>query len=307
MMPLRSQRTAGPRRIGFLDSLPNQLTFEPFREGMRDLGYVEGENIAIEYRTADGDLRRLPALVAELVGLPVEIIVAPNPIVVRAVRDASPTTPIVASGGNVVAAGLVTNIAHPEGNITGITTNSVEVVGKWVELLKEAVPLTARLAVVLDLGGPSAPAFLSQVERATQSLGLPYTPYDVRDLDDLQAVLSIAQADGRDSVVVVSGGVLGGGSDPRIGAAVLKSHLPSVAELRPFAIAGGLLAHGANTAVLAKRSASFVDKILKGAKPSNLPIELPTSFDVVVNLKTAALLKLAIPQSVLQQATEVIQ
>src|SRR3954469_24612444 len=111
MMPRQSQGTAGPRRIGFLDSLPNQLTFEPFREGMRDLGYVEGENVAIEYRTAEGDLRRQPALVAELVGLPVEIIVAPNPIVVRAVRDASPTTPIVASGGNVVAAGLVTNIA----------------------------------------------------------------------------------------------------------------------------------------------------------------------------------------------------
>jgi putative ABC transport system substrate-binding protein len=300
---------APPRvpRIGYLDSLANQLTFEPFREGMHDLGYVDGENVAIEYRNAEGDLQRLPALVAELLGQPVEVIVVPNPVVARAVRNASPTIPIVASGGNVVAAGLVTNIAHPEGNLTGVTTNSVEVVGKWVELLKETVPATARLGMVLDLSGPSAQAFVSQVERAARQLQLPYTPYDVRDLDQLQAVLSLAQADGTDGFVVVSGGALGGGNDPRIGAAVLQSRLAAVAELRSFAVAGGLLAHGASTAVLAKRSASFVDKVLKGTQPSDLPIELPTVFDIVVNLKTARTLGLTIPSSILRQATETIQ
>jgi putative ABC transport system substrate-binding protein len=294
-------------RIGYLDSLPNQITFEPFRDGLRDLGYVDGENIAIEYRAADGDLERLPALVAELLGLPVEIMVAPNPVVARAVSGASPTIPIVAAGGNVVAAGLVTNIAHPEGNITGVTTNSVEVVGKWVELLRETLPTISRLAVVLDLSGPSAPAFLSRVERASQSLQLQFTQYDVRDLDRLPAVLSLVRADGADGLVVVSGGVLGGANDPRIGAAVLQSRLPAVAELRSFAIAGGLLAHGASTVVLARRSAAFVDKILRGAKPSDLPIELPTAFEIVVNLKTARALGLTIPPSVLQQATEIIQ
>jgi putative tryptophan/tyrosine transport system substrate-binding protein len=298
---------AGPRRVGYLDSLANQGTIEPFRDGMRELGYVDGRTVAVEYRSADGDLALLPTLVAELVALPIDVFVAPNPIVARAAREATSTLPIVASGGNVVAAGLVTNIAHPEGNITGVTTNSVEAIGKWVELLKEAVPATTRLAVLLDLGGPAAQAFLSQVELATRALQLLSRPYDVRDLAQLPAVLATVKTDGMDGLVVVSGGALGGGSDPRISTAVFNSQIPAVAELRSFAVAGGLLSHGASTSVLARRSAGFVDKILHGARPSDLPIELPTVFDVVVNLNTAAHLGLTIPPSVLQRATEIIQ
>jgi putative tryptophan/tyrosine transport system substrate-binding protein len=304
---LAGARPTGPRRIGYLESLVNQITFEPFRDGLRDLGYVDGENIAIEYRAADGELERLPGLAAELVGLPVELIVAPNPVVARTVSGASSTIPVVAAGGNVVAAGLVTSIAHPEGNITGVTTNSVEAVGKWMELLKETVPTISRLAVVLDLSGPSAQAFLQQVQRAAQALQLQVAAYDVRDLDQLPAILSRVQDDRRDSLVVVSGGVVGGGGDVRIGTAARTSRLPAVAELRSFALAGGLLAHDANTATLARRSARFVDRILRGAKPGELPIELPTEFNVVLNLRAAQELGISVPESVVQRATEVIQ
>ena len=274
---------------------------------MRDLGYVEEQNLLVEYRDAEGDQERLPAMAAELVGLPVEVIVAYNVFAIIAASRATSVIPIVATGANVVGAGLVANIARPEGNITGVATNTVETVGKWIELLKETVPTISRLAAVLDRSGPAAQANLEQVQRAAQSLQLQYTAYDLRDLDQLSAVLSTARADGADGLMLVSGGVLGGGGDPRIGGAVLKSRLPAVAEARPFAIAGGLLAHGSDTAALARRSASYVDKILKGARPADLPIELPTTFSVVVNLKTARELGITVPQSVLHRATEVVQ
>lgn len=307
LVSVPGQRPAGPRRIGFLENGVSVPRIHAFREGLRDLGYVEGQNILIEYRDAEGNLERLPVLAAELVGVPVEIIVASDNIAALAASQATSAIPIVAAGGNVVAAKLVTNIARPEGNITGVTTNSVEAIGKWIELLKETVPTISRLAVILDPTGPSAPAFMEQVQRAAQALQLRPVPYDLRDLDHLPAVPSAARADGADGLVAVSGGVLGGGSNPRIGGEVLKARLPAVAELRDFAVSGGLLAHGTNALALVRRSASYVDKILKGAKPGDLPIELPTEFHIVANLKTAEALGISVPQSVLLRATEVIQ
>jgi putative ABC transport system substrate-binding protein len=213
----------------------------------------------------------------------------------------------VAAGGNVVAAGLVSNVARPEGNVTGVTTNSVEVIGKWIELLKQVVPTLSHLAVLADLSNLASPPFLQAVEQASQSLQIQPTTYDVRDLAHLGVVLQRAKSDGADGLVVVSGGVFRGGNDPRIGGEALDSRLPAVAELRDFAVNGGLLAHGPNTHVLARRSASYVDKILKGARPGDLPIELPTEFNIVVNLKTADALGILIPQSVVARANEVIQ
>ena len=300
---------SSPRRIGFLESGPplTPPTIESFREGLRDLGYVEGDRLLIEYRNADLNPERLPALAAELVGLPVEVIVVSNAPTALAASQATTTIPIVAAGGNVVAAGLVTRVAHPEGNLTGVTTNSVETIGKWVEWLKQMAPTTSHLAVVADLSNPAGQPFLEAVDHASQSLHLQQTAYDVRDLDRFAETLLGAKADGADGLVVVSGGVFRGGNDVRIGGGALTAHLPAVAEGRAFAVNGGLLAHGPNTPALARRSATFVDKLLKGAKPGDLPVELPTKFDIVVNLKTAQALGLTIPMSLLQQATEVLQ
>ena len=199
------------------------------------------------------------------------------------------------------------NIAHPEGTITGVANNTAETSVKWVELLKEIVPTLSRLAVLADPSDPGInKLLLPSVQRAAQTLQLQLTSYDLRDLDQLSAVLSTVKADGADGLVV-AGGVLGGGANPRIGAEVLKARLPAAAGTRAFAVNGGLLAHGTNNDALARRSASYVDKLLKGAKPGDLPIELPTAFDFVINLKTAQALGLTIPPSVLQQATETIQ
>lgn len=296
-------------RIGYLDSdaRVTSRTFEAFREGLRDLGYVEGHDILVEYRDAEGKAERLPALAAELVALPAEVIVVPVPVAAQAASRATTSIPIVAAGGNVVTAGLVKNIARPESNITGVSTNSVETVSKWVELLKETVPTLARIAVARDPSGLSAPLFMEQVRRAADSLRLQSVAYDLGDLDHLPALLATATAGGADGLLLLPSPVLGAGNDPRIGDAVRRSRLPAIAEMRPFAVVGGLLAHGPNQQALSRRSASHVDKILKGAKPGDLPIELPTEFDIVVNLATAGALGIAIPQSVLQRATEVIQ
>jgi putative ABC transport system substrate-binding protein len=306
-LPIPGQRPANARRIGYLDAATNTPALRALREGLRDLDYVDGQNILIDHRDAQGDLALLPELAAALVDSPVEAIVVTNNSAATAASHATSTIPIVAAGANVVAAGLVASIARPEGNITGVTTNSVELVGKWLEVLKEAVPRIARLAAVLDFRGPPAQAFLPEVQRAAQALHLELRSYDLRSLDDLGAVLSLASADGADGLVMVSGGVIAGGTDPRIGGEVLRARLPAVAEQRDFAVAGGLLAHGVDTLALVRRAASYVDKILKGAKPGDLPIELPTTFSLVVNLNTARNFGITVPQSVLLRATEVIQ
>ena len=302
------RRSAGPRLVGFLDSGNNPPTaIRSFTEGLRDLGHVEGQDVVVEYRDAEGDLSRLPILATDLVRLPVEILVVANGPAALAASRATSMIPIVVAGGNVITTGLVTNIAHPEGNVTSVATNAAQTLGKWLELLKEVVPALTRLAAVFDGKNVSTPAFLEQLQHAAATLGLQLLPYDLRDLEHLPMLLSTAKAAGAEGLVVVSGGVLGGSQDPRIGQDVLLSRLPAVAESRAFVVAGGLLAHGPNLDALAERSAYFVDKLLKGAQPSELPIELPTTFDIIVNVKTARELGLQVPLSILQQATEVIQ
>jgi ABC-type uncharacterized transport system substrate-binding protein len=308
MVPFGVQGPAGPRRIGFLDSGTNPGRFETFREGLRDLGYVEGQHVLIVRRDAERESDRLPAMAAELVALPVEVIVVTGSPAVAAASRATSTIPIVTAGTNVAGTGRVTNIARPEGNITGVATSASETFGKWVELLKETVPTISRLAAVQDRAGSSnAPGQIERVERAAQPLGLQVVLYAVPHLDRLAAVLATARAEGADGLMVLSGGVFGGGSDPRISGEALKAGLPAVAEQRAFAANGGLLAHGVGTEMLARRAAAYVDKILKGARPGELPIELPTTYEIVVNLRTAQALGITVPQSVLLRATEIIQ
>lgn len=307
VLPSPVRAPVGPRRVGYLASGVDPQGFEVFREGLRELGYVEGRDVAIERRDSERDFERLPALAAELVNWPAEVIVvAGGPAIVAASR-ATATIPIVAAGSNVVGLGLVGNVARPEGNITGVATNAGETFGKWVELLKETVPATSRLAAVHGAGNPVAQEQLQTVGRVAQNLGLRLAPYDLPDLDRLAAVLATARSEGADGLVVLPGGVLGGGADPRIGGEVLKSLLPAVGEVRLFAVHGGLLSHGVDARWRAGRIAVYVDKLLNGAKPADLPVELPTTFQVVVNLRTAEALGITVPQSVLLRATEVIE
>lgn len=177
------QRPASLRRIGFLEATIATARVEPFCEGMRELGYFEVQNLVIEYRGFQGNRGRLPALAAELVGLQVEVIVASNVVAALAASQATSGIPIVVAGGNSVAAGLVSNVSHPEGNVTGVTTNSVEAAGKWIELLKETTRTISRLAAVADPGAPAAQTFLPVVERAAHTLQLQLTRHDLRDLD----------------------------------------------------------------------------------------------------------------------------
>jgi ABC-type uncharacterized transport system substrate-binding protein len=299
------QGPAGPRRVGYLEVGANQ-TFEAFREGLRDLGYVEGQHVLIERRNAERDLERLPAMAAELVGWPAEVIVARDTPAIVAASRATSIIPIVTAGANVAGTGLVANVARPEGNITGVATNARETLGKWVELLKETVPTVSRLAVVHS-GSPAAQGQIERVERVAQPLGLQIAQYDVPHLDQLAAVLATARAEGADGLMMLSGGLIGGGTDPRIGGEVLKSGLPAVGESRLFAVHGGLLAHGADSDGLARRAAYYVDRLLKGARPGDLPVELPTAFQIVVNVRTAEMLGITVPQSVLLRATEIIR
>jgi putative ABC transport system substrate-binding protein len=210
----------------------------------------------------------------------------------------------VVAGGNVLSAGLVANIAHSEGNITGVSTNAGETYGKWVELLKETVPSLSHLAIVTSsISGSNDQA----IERIADAFRLQSRWSRLSSLDELPSTLATAKADGADGLVVLSSAVISNGSDPRIGSAVLKSRLPAVAEGRDFAVNGGLLAHGTVPGSNPRRAASYVDKVLRGAKPGDLPIELPTEFAIVVNLNTVRDLGITVPQSVLQRATEIIQ
>ena len=306
LSPRVQQPTRVPR-VGYLDPLSESANTQTFRQGLREFGYVEGQNLVVEYRFAEDNVERLPTLAAELVGLQPELIVAANTVAALPVRQMTSTIPIVMLAGNVVAAGLVTNIARPEGNITGSTTNSVELVGKWVELLKEAVPSVARLATLADPSSPVSGPHLREAERATRLLQLGFAPHELQNLDQLPAALSTIQAAGADGLLVLPGGVIRAGADPRLGGQALSSRIPAVSEVRDFAVNGGLLAYGPSRAALARGAAAYADKILKGARPGDLPIELPRQFDLVINLETARALGLTIAQSVLLQATEMIQ
>ena len=301
------QQPARARRIGYLDPLSQSANTETCRQGLRELGYVEEQNIVVEYRFAEGNSERLPTLAAELVGLQLELIVAANTVAALAIRQVTSTISIVMLAGNVVAAGLVTNIARPEGNITGLTTNSVELVGKWVELLKEAAPSMARLAALADPSSPVLDPHLREAERAARAFQLEFSLHELRNLDQLPAVLSTIKAAGGDGLLVLPGGVIRAGADPRLGNQALSSQLPAVSEVRDFAVNGGLLAYGASSADLARRVTTYVDKILKGAKPGNLPVEQPTKIEFVVNVKTAKALGVALPQALLLQADKVIE
>jgi ABC-type uncharacterized transport system substrate-binding protein len=307
-----AQQAGKVARIGFLalnraaaPHLP-----EAFLQGLRDLGYVEGRNVVIEFRDAEGKPERFQALAAELVALKIDVIVAANNLAALAAREATGTSPIVFTGvGDPVSEGLVRSLARPGGNVTGLSLLSPELVGKRLELLKQAVPGVSRVAVLWQPGGSGERTekdTLKGAEIAARALGVRLHIVEARGPADFDRAFSdITRA--RAGALTVLPSTMFGAERRRLVDLAAKTRLPAVYSLREFVDAGGLMAYGANFADLFRRAATYVDKILKGAKPADLPVEQPTKFELVINLKTAKALDLTIPPSVLARADEVIQ
>jgi putative tryptophan/tyrosine transport system substrate-binding protein len=301
-------------RIGYLmsaDPATESTRTEAFRAALRELGYIEGQNIAIEYRYAEGKLDRFSELVAELVRLKVDIIVAGGGSSrIRPAMNATKTIPLVMTGIGLdpVKEGLVESLARPGGNVTGITNLGRELGGKQLELLKEAVPKLARVAVLYDRAIPGTTREVKEdLTVAARALGLTIQHSEVGAADDFEKVFAAMGKQRPDGLFELGGGPLMRANQRRIVGFALKSRLPSMYSLRVFVDAGGLMSYGADEADSYRRVAYYVDKILKGAKPGDLPVEQPTKFELVINLKTAKQIGLTIPQSLLYRANKVIK
>ncbi|MDP2607157.1 MAG: ABC transporter substrate-binding protein [Deltaproteobacteria bacterium] len=283
---------------------------EAIRLALRERGYIEGQNTSIEYRYAEGRPDRAPELAAELVRLKVDIIVAAGGApVVQAAKNATKTIPIVmvGQGSDPVEAGLVESLARPGGNVTGITNLTRELGGKRLELLKEAVPKLARVAVLYE---PASPPGVREVKEvlpvAARALKLTLQPWEIRAADDFDRVFAAMGKQRPDGLYVPAAGPLINANGKRIAGLALKSRLPSMGG-REFVEAGGLMSYGADQAESYQRVAYFVDRILKGTKPADLPVEQPMRFEFIISLKTAKQIGLTIPQWTLMKATKVIQ
>jgi putative tryptophan/tyrosine transport system substrate-binding protein len=296
-------------RVGVLTALAHaaiSTRIEGFRQGLRELGYVEGKNILLEYRSAEGQLDRLPALAAELDRLRVDVIVTGGPQATRPARNATATIPIVmAQDSNPVEAGFVASLARPGGNITGLSNLYPELSGKQLELLKEIVPGLSRVAVLGQSTEPGNAQAWSAAERGAGLLGLKLQYVDVRGAGDIEPAFQAAKKDRADAVLVL-GSPLGVSHRARFAELAARSRLPTMHQAGEFVEAGGLVTYGVNIVDLWRRAATYVDRILKGAKPADLPVEQPTRFELIVNLNAARQIGLAIPPNVLARADRVI-
>jgi putative tryptophan/tyrosine transport system substrate-binding protein len=306
------QETRKIPRVGYLTSTePPYETFrkESIRQALRELGYIEGQNIAIEYRYAEGKMDRLPELAAELVRLNVNVIVAAGGDgVIRAANNASKTIPIVMTGqgSDPVESGLVKSLSRPGGYITGVTNLLVQLGDKRLELLKEAVPKIARVAVLYVPGDRTHGLELKEVQSAAPALGVNIQTREVRGANDFDSVFSAVDKDRPDALHVLGGSLMRDNRKRIIGFAS-KRRLPSVYDTRRAVDAGGLMSYGADLVDSYRRVAWYVDKILKGAKPADLPVEQPRKFELAINLKTAKQIGLTIPPNVLARADRVIK
>jgi putative ABC transport system substrate-binding protein len=305
------QETAKVARIGFLAVGSREgraFLIEGFRQGLREHGYVEGQNIIIEYRFSEDRNDRLPALAAELVALKVQLILASGTPASFAARDATSTIPIVMGGiaADPVETGLVASLARPGANITGMTMMSPQLAGKRLELLKRTVPGLVRVAVFWNPPNPAYGPILRELEAAAPTLGLTLQRLEVRFPGDLEGAFEAATRQ-RAGALIAPGDPLVTNRPKMLADLALKYRLPTMMDNKEFVGVGGLLSLGLDLVDSYRRAASHVDKILKGANPAELPMEQPTKFDLAVNLKTARVLGLTIPQSVLFQASKVIE
>jgi putative ABC transport system substrate-binding protein len=294
-------------RVGILNSGAAQdARVDYFRNELRKLGYGEGQNLGIIYRGADGRQDRLPALAAELVASNVDVIVAFGASVWAAKQQTSTVPIVIAFSGDPVRTGMVSNLARPGANLTGVSLMSSDLAAKRVELLKQTSPGIARLAVLYNPAERATVPELQETEVAARTLGITLQPLEGQRPDDLQGLFEAA-ARGRADALIVFAHAFAFQHHERILDLAARHRLPTMYGWREFVDAGGLMSYGPNVQAVVRRAASYVDRILKGAKPGDLPIEQPTKFELVINLKTAKALRLTIPQSVLIRADEVIQ
>jgi len=295
-------------RIGWLHPQPLPKPWlAGFDQGLREFGYVEGKDLVIERRWGDGDFDRLPAMAAELVRLKVDVLISGNSRALRELQKATRTIPIVMLGaGDPLGAGLVASLARPGGNITGLSQLAPELSGKRLELLKEVVPNLARVTMLSNPGNPSVVIGLQETRAAAKILGLTLHSLDVRKPDELDPALATI-ARGRPDALVLPIDSMIHEQRTRIAEFAVKHGLPSIGVYREFVEAGGLMVYGASIPDIFRRSVGYIDKILKGAKPTDLPVEQPTKYELVINLNTAKALGLTIPPSVLARADEVIE
>jgi putative ABC transport system substrate-binding protein len=295
-------------RIGWLNlGFPAQPDLDGFRQGLRDLGYVEGQNLVIEERYAEGKVERLSNLAAELVRHNLHVIIAAGSAAVRAAQQATNTIPIVmTTSTDAVAQGFVGSLARPGGNITGLAGPGVELSGKRLEILKEAVPEVSRIAVLWNPANPTTAPFLPETQAAAQALGVELHVLEVRSPHDFEGAFEAATS-GRAGALLVMPDAFLSGSRTRIIEFAQQHGLPGMYPVREFVDAGGLMSYAPSWTAMFPRAATYVDKILKGVKPADLPVEQPTKFELVINLKTAQALSLTIPPTLLFQADEVIR
>ena len=294
-------------RIGYLAAALGSSRHEAFRQGLRELGYVEGKNIVIEWRDAERKVDRLPALAAELMRLKVDVIVTNGGAPTRAAKEATATIPIVMTqDSDPVAIGFVASLARPGGNITGLATLNPELSGKRLELLKEIVPKLSRVAVLGTSTAPGSAQMLREVELAGGAFGVKLQYLDVLSPKDIETAFREASK-GRADGVLAMGGVALSSHRTQVVELAVKSRLPAIYYRSEFVEDGGLVSYAVNLNDLARRAAVYVDKILKGAKPADLPVEQPTKFELIINLKAAKQIGLTIPPNVLARADRVIK
>ena len=306
-----AQQPAKVVRIGFLNpSTPSATShfLEAFRQGLRELGYVEGKSIILERRYAEGRVERLPDLAAELVRLKVDVILAGLNPTIQAVKRATTTIPIVmATSVDPVGAGLVASLARPGGNITGLSNLGHELSGKLLELLKGAVPRVSRVAFLGNPDVPHSTLAFRETQVAARVLGVELQLVEVRGKAEFESAFSAMTREHAGALIVHTPMALFFAHRKQIADLAVKNRLPAIYGNRDYVDAGGLMSYGAHLPDLYRRAATYVDKILKGAKPADLPVEQPTKFELVINLKTAKALGLTIPQSILIRADQVIQ
>lgn len=301
-----AQPTGKMWRIGYLVAGAGRIP-EAFRQGLRDLGYVEGQNIAIEYRSADSQLERLPDLAAELIRLPVDVIVTGGANAARVAQQATHTIPIVlAAAGDPVGVGLIASLAQPGGNITGLSFLGSELGGKRLELLKEAVPTASRVAVLFNPASASAAHQWREMEGTAPSLGVQLHALEVRHADELEGAFTTATSAGADALIVLRNFLMAM-HRTRILHLAATHRLPVMSEERDFVDAGGLMSYAPSLAELYRRAAGYVHKLLQGAKPADLPMEQPMKFELILNRKTAQALGITFPPTLLILADEVLQ
>jgi putative tryptophan/tyrosine transport system substrate-binding protein len=305
-----AQQSTKIPRIGYLAGASHAaiaFRLEAFRQGLRELGYLEGKNIGIEYRYSEGNFRRQKELAFELARANVDVIVTSGPASTRAAKEATATIPIIMTfDSDPVGSGSVASLARPGGNITGLSTLAPEISGKQLELLKEIVPKLSRVAVIGSSANPGNAQVLKGMEAAAQVFSVKLQYLDILDPKELEAAFRTASNERADAMVVLAGTVIIA-QRARIADLAIKSRLPSIYERREFVEAGGLMSYGISIIDLDRRAATYVDKILKGAKPADLPVEQPTKFEMVINLKTAKQIGLTVPPNVLARADKVIK